>query len=70
MTINRIYQLVLFLSIIIQLSLFFMVVAVALWIDQLWHGKIARLATEVRVYKGVFIAVLLVRYNFSRPLKP
>ncbi|KAF7978901.1 hypothetical protein HWV62_44415 [Athelia sp. TMB] len=60
LTINRIYQLVLILSIIIQLSLFFMVVAVALWIDQLWHGKIARLATEVRLYKGLFIAVLLL----------
>ncbi|KZP32272.1 hypothetical protein FIBSPDRAFT_907362 [Athelia psychrophila] len=57
-TINRIYQLVLILSIVIQLSLFFMVVTVALWIDQLWNGKIARLAKEALVYKVVFIIVL------------
>lgn len=65
-TINRIYQLVLILSIVIQLSLFFMVVTVALWIDQLWNGKIARLAKEALVYKVVFIIVLHVRFNSSQ----
>jgi len=60
LAINRIYQLVLILSIVIQLALFFMVVAVALWIDQLWHGNIAKLAREALVYKIAFIAVLLL----------
>lgn len=60
MTINRVYKLVLILSITIQLSLFFMVVTVALWIDQLWNGRIAHLARLTFVYKPVFIIVLVV----------
>lgn len=60
MTINRIYKLVLILSIVIQLSLFFMVVALALWIDQLWNGQIAHLATEAVAYRVIFISVLFV----------
>ncbi|KIM85451.1 hypothetical protein PILCRDRAFT_817474, partial [Piloderma croceum F 1598] len=60
MTINRVYKLVLILSITIQLSLFFMVVTVALWIDQLWNGGIAHLARLAFVYKPVFIIVLIL----------
>ncbi|KAH7915129.1 hypothetical protein BJ138DRAFT_201706 [Hygrophoropsis aurantiaca] len=55
--ISRVYKLVLLLSIVIQLSLFFMVVAVALWIDQLWNGAIGHLATSP-VYKPVLIVTL------------
>jgi len=58
--INRLYKLMLILSIIIQLSLFFMVVSVALWIDQLWNGQIAHLARFGFVYKPVFIVVLIL----------
>lgn len=60
MTINRVYKLVLILSIAIQLSLFFMVATVGLWIDQLWNGQIAHLAERAYVYKPVFIVVLIV----------
>jgi len=60
MTINRVYKLVLILSIVIQLALFFMIVTVALWIDQLWNGQIAHLAILAFVYKPVFIIVLVL----------
>jgi len=60
LTINHIYTLVLMLSITIQLSLFFMVVSVGLWIDQLWNGQIAQLASFAFVYKPVFIVVLIL----------
>jgi len=60
LTINRIYKLVLILSIIIQLALFFMVVSLALWLDQLWNGQIAHLASRAYVYKPVFIVVIIL----------
>ena len=37
-----------------------MVVTVALWIDQLWNGRIAHFARLAFVYKPVFIIVLVV----------
>lgn len=43
-----------------------MVVAVALWIDQLWNGNIARLAKEALVYKVAFVIVLNVRFDSLR----
>jgi len=61
-TINRVYMLVLSLSIAIQLSLFFIVVSIALWIDQLYNGAIGRMATKGSVYKGVLITVLILLF--------
>ncbi|KLO19986.1 hypothetical protein SCHPADRAFT_863681 [Schizopora paradoxa] len=61
-TINRVYMLVLSLSIAIQLSMFFIVVSIALWIDQLYNGSIGRLATSASVYKGVLITVLILLF--------
>lgn len=60
MVINRLYKLVLILSIVIQLSFFFMVVTIGLWIDQLWNGQIAHLARLASVYKPVFLVVFIV----------
>lgn len=51
LTINRIYKIVLTMSITIQLSLFFMVVTVSLWIDQLMNSTIGDLATFTVLYK-------------------
>ncbi|TEB39045.1 hypothetical protein FA13DRAFT_1725010 [Coprinellus micaceus] len=51
LTINRIYKIVLTLSITIQLSLFFMVVTVSLWIDQLMNSAIGDLASFTVLYK-------------------
>lgn len=51
LTINRIYKIVLTLSITIQLSLFFMVVTVSLWIDQLLNSAIGDVATFTVLYK-------------------
>jgi len=57
--ISRVYKLVLVLSIVIQLSLFFMVIAISLWLDQLCNGNIGRLAISP-VYKPLLIATLVV----------
>jgi len=61
-TINRIYKLVLTLSIVIQLSFFFVVAAVVLWLDQLINGAIGTMATQSNVYEAVlvFIIILLI----------
>jgi len=59
-TISRVYHFVLMLSIIIQLSLFFIVTSVALWLDQLWHGAIAHMATWAHVYRPVSILILIL----------
>jgi hypothetical protein len=59
-TINRVYKLVLTLSITIQLSLFFMATTVGLWIDQLFNGAIARLAILSTVYKVAFTITLVL----------
>jgi hypothetical protein len=50
-TINRIYKIVLILSITIQLCLFFMLVTVSLWIDQLFNSTIGDLADFQTLYK-------------------
>jgi len=57
LTINRIYKLVLLLSIAIQLALFFIVSAAALWIDQLYNGAVGRMATSRALYKGGIILI-------------
>ncbi|KAF8488183.1 hypothetical protein JB92DRAFT_3085440 [Gautieria morchelliformis] len=57
LTINRIYKLVLLLSIALQLGLFFIVAAAALWIDQLYNGPVGRLASLGPLYKGGIIVM-------------
>jgi len=59
--INRVYKLVLFLSITIQLSLFFMIVTVSLWVDQLTNSVIGDLANFQKLYKVTsFITLALL----------
>lgn len=58
--IKQVYMLVLALSIAIQLSLFFIVASIALWIDQLYNGAIGQLGMQQTVYKAIFIAVLVL----------
>jgi len=60
LTINRIYKIVLTLSITIQLSLFFMAVTVSLWIDQLMNSTIGDLATFTVLYKVTSFITLAV----------
>jgi hypothetical protein len=62
--INRIYKLVLTLSVVIQLSLFFVVLAVAAWLDQLFNGAIAVMATQSNVYEAFLMIVIVVGYQF------
>lgn len=57
--ISRVYKLVLVLSIVIQISLFFMVVAISLWLDQLCNGNIGRLNSSP-VYKPLLIVTLIL----------
>lgn len=59
--INRMYKLVLSLSIAIQLAVFFIVAAAALWIDQLYNGSVGHLSNLANVYKtGIIIMFVLL----------
>jgi hypothetical protein len=57
LTINRVYKCVLSLSIVIQLAVFFVVASLALWIDQLCNGVIAKMASTKVPYKTMIILV-------------
>jgi len=60
-TINRVYRIVLSLSITIQLCLFFMAVTVCLWIDQLFNSVIGDLVDFQTLYKATsFITLVLL----------
>ncbi|CAL1696283.1 unnamed protein product [Somion occarium] len=60
--IRRIYNAVLVLSIIIQLSAFFIVVSGGLWLDQVINGNIAKLTTNAAGFKAVVIIVILLLF--------
>lgn len=67
-TISRVYKLVLMLSIVIQMSLFFMVIAISLWLDQLCNGTIGRLDSPG--YKPLLIVTLIVSEKNYLPSEP
>ncbi|KAK7468581.1 hypothetical protein VKT23_003085 [Stygiomarasmius scandens] len=61
LTINRVYKLVLVLSIVLQLSLFFMGATVGLWIDNLFNGVAATHGHHVVFYRAIsFVAFFLL----------
>jgi len=60
LTINRIYKLVLILSIVLQLSLFFMAAAVGLWIDSLMNGVASVHADHRTLYRITSIATIVL----------
>ena len=64
MTINRIYKLVLTLSIVIQLSLFFVILAVILWLDQIYNGDIGVMATQSNIYQAFLMIIIVVCQQF------
>jgi hypothetical protein len=57
--VSKAYKLVLTFSVALQLSLFFIVVSMALWIDQLCNGAIGKFAIEMNLYRGIYITVLI-----------
>ncbi|KAE9410659.1 hypothetical protein BT96DRAFT_961456 [Gymnopus androsaceus JB14] len=61
LTINRIYKLVLVLSIVLQLSFFFMGATVALWIDSLLNGLGAAHGNHLTLYRVTsFVTIFLL----------
>ena len=47
----------------IQLSVFILVNAMALWVDELLHGVIKELSSHTDVYDGTFITTTLVGHH-------
>jgi len=56
----RMYAYFLAVLVSIQLSIFILVNAMALWVDQLLHGVIKRLSSHTTVYDGTFILTTLL----------
>lgn len=56
---SKAYRFILIFSIVIQLSIFFIVVSVALWVDQVYNGDIARYTTRAREFKAVTMWVYI-----------
>jgi hypothetical protein len=52
---------------VIQLELFFVVAAVTLWLDQLYNGAIAVMATQSHTYQ-VFLTIVIIVCNYSLTL--
>ena len=48
----------------IQLSIFVLTNAMALWVDQLLHGVIKKLSAHTTVYDGTFILTTVVRRHY------
>ena len=64
--INRYYRLVLSLSILLQLDLFFLITWVALWLDQLCTGPVAPFLKHRTIYKTVFAFIVIVSVPKAR----
>lgn len=58
--INRIYKLVLSLSIVLQLSFFFIAATVGLWLDNLINGIASQVAWYVPLYKATSVVTLVL----------
>lgn len=61
-------QLFLVNSMFLQLSLFFTITAISLWVDQLRHSSIAFLSRHSPIYYGLFIFTIVVRTIMPLPL--
>ncbi|KAG8748647.1 hypothetical protein FRC10_000038 [Ceratobasidium sp. 414] len=67
--INRIYKLVLSLAIVLQLSVFFLVVSIALWLGELYHGPAVIETSMAPVYKTIVIIQLIGWYAVRREMR-
>ncbi|KAG9051062.1 hypothetical protein FS837_012569 [Tulasnella sp. UAMH 9824] len=58
--INGIYTVVLLMTVFLQLSLFFIVTTMALWIDQLCFGAIGKFASHMMLYRAIDIVIFIM----------
>ncbi|OBZ75026.1 hypothetical protein A0H81_05299 [Grifola frondosa] len=62
-SVMRLYKFFLVHSMLVQLSLFFTVTAVSLWMDQLINSEIALLSRQTPVYDALFIFTIIVHHS-------
>lgn len=58
--INGIYTVVLLMTVFLQLSLFFIVTTMALWIDQLCFGAIGKFSSHMMAYRAIDIVIFIM----------
>ncbi|TFK37642.1 hypothetical protein BDQ12DRAFT_685042 [Crucibulum laeve] len=61
-TIHRMYKLVLFLSVCLQLTGFFSLASTAMWLDKICHGTISFFAQHRDLYMAAFIVTLVLEF--------
>ena len=62
MKIRTQYRVVLTLSVIIQLALFFIVASAGLWLDQLINGVASQITRQKVLYEAMTVLVLVVSF--------
>lgn len=60
LSVNAMYKLVLGLSVVLQLSMFFIVASIALWIEQISNGPARSLTSHVEVYESFYLVIITV----------
>jgi hypothetical protein len=64
LSVNHMYKLVLGLSVVLQLSLFFIISSMALWIEQLCNGPARFITQHLLVYEILYLIIIIVRFSF------
>lgn len=66
LSVNHMYKLVLGLSVVLQLSVFFIVSSMVLWIEQISKGPASLIEEHALAYEIMYLVIIIVRY----PLLP
>lgn len=66
LSVNHMYKLVLGLSVVLQLSVFFIVSSMVLWIEQISKGPASLIEEHALAYEIMYLIIIIVRY----PLLP
>lgn len=63
LSVNHMYKLVLGLSVVLQLSLFFIISSMVLWIEQLCNGPARFVTKHLFIYEILYLITIIVRFS-------
>lgn len=64
LSVNHMYKLVLGLSVVLQLSMFFIVSSIALWVEQISNGPAEFITEHTTAYQIFYLVIIIVRIPF------
>lgn len=65
LSVNHMYKLVLGLSVVLQLSMFFIVSSIALWVEQISNGPAQAITKHTTAYQILYLVIIIVRISFT-----